>query len=125
MKYEKVVGRLIPDGCVLFKLENGVAAGVDDDGSVSFWPSWAQVLRFAMVDARGAGCVPANVLRKAEERIAALKETDKSYQHAADAREQMDEKGLKFMDELETEQEEWCRQAKKHPDGSLVWGYNE
>lgn len=125
MKYEKVVGKQIPDGWVLFKLPNGTAAYVDQDGDYGFFYSWAQALRFTMIDARGSGCVPADQLREAIEVLKQVKDTDEEYKRASKEREKFTQGGDNFLDKLEKEHEEWCENARTHPDGSLVWGYDE
>ena len=125
MKYEKVIGKQAPDGWVLFKLPNGTAAWVDKDGSVGFFYSWAQALRFTMVDARGTGCVPADQLRDA---IAVLKKTSEDnpeYKAMSDYRKWCGEETVKLLGEMEAEHEEWCRNAETRPDGSIVWGYDD
>ena len=123
MRYEKVVGQQINGDWVLFKLPNGVAACVDDNGETGFFYSWAQALRFTMIDARGTDCVPAEKLRNAIEALKKVDDNDKNYQRATNERDGLPDKGA--LDELEEEHEEWCRNAKTHPDGSLVWGYDE
>lgn len=126
MKYEKVVGRQIPDGWVVFKLPDGTAAYVDKDGSYGFFYSWAQALRFTMIDARGSGCVPAEQLRDAIEVLKKVKDDDKKHARAAEERKMATQDGGdKFLTGLENEHEEWCEKARTHPDGSLAWGYDD
>lgn len=125
MKYEKVVGREINGNWVLFRLPNGTAAYVEKNGNVGFFYSWAQALRFCMIDARGPGCVPAEELRNAIEVMKKTSEDDEWYKHESDKRKRYAEQGgVENLDQLEKEHEEWCRNAETHPDGSLKWGYN-
>ena len=125
MRYEKVVGQQINGDWVLFKLPNGTAAFVEPDGKVGFFYSWAQALRFTMIDARGPGCVPAEQLRKAIEVLEGVDEDNAEYQWASEKRrEYSSDGGYQFLDDLEAENEEWCRNAKTHPDGRLRWGYD-
>ena len=125
MRYTKVVGRQINGNWVLFKLPNGTSAYVEPDGKVGFFYSWAQAIRFTMIDARGPGCVPADELRKAIEVLKSIDESNEWYQRVSAQRKRYDEEGGDFLNELEEEHEEWCRNAKTHPDGSLVWGYDD
>ena len=126
MEYKKVVGRQINGSWVLFKLPNGTAAYVEPSGNVGFFYSWAQALRFTMIDARGPGCVPADELQKAVEALERYDETkDGWYARVSEQRTALDsaENGS-FLADLEEEHERWCRNAKTHPDGRLVWGYD-
>ena len=126
MNYEKVVGRQINGGWVLFKLPNKTAAFVEPDGNVGFFYSWAQAIRFTMIDARGAECVPADDLRKAIEALKQIDESNEWYRHVSEERNRMDEEGGSgFLDDLEAEHEEWCRHARTHSDGRLVWAYDD
>ena len=127
MKYVKVVGRQINGGWVLFKLPNGTAALVTPDGEVGFFYSWAQALRFTMIDARGADCVPADELRKAIEVLKQTKEDEPEYVAMTEKRKELSqhENGTKFLDDMEREHEEWCANAPTHKDGRLVWGYDD
>ena len=125
MKYEKVVGRQINGNWVLFRLPNGTAACVTPDGDVGFFYSWAQPLRFTMVDARGADCVPADELRNAIEALKKVDESNKQYRNNSEQRKGFDEDTIEYLNSLENEHEEWCRNAKTHSDGRLVWGYDD
>lgn len=126
MRYEKVVGQQINGDWVLLKLPNGTAAFVEPDGKVGFFYSWAQALRFTMIDARGTDCVPADKLRKAIEVLKTVDESNEWYQHVSAQRAvYVSGQDGSFLDDLEAEHEEWCRNAKTHPDGRLVWGYDD
>lgn len=128
MQYTKVVGRQINGNWVLFKLPNGTAALVTPDGEVGFFYSWAQALRFTMIDARGADCVPAEDLRKAIEVLKRTGEDEPEYVAMSQRRENINKEspdGGKFLDDMEKEHEEWCANAPTHKDGRLVWGYDD
>lgn len=126
MKYEKVVGQQINGNWVLFKLPNGTATYVEPSGNVGFFYSWAQALRFTMIDARGPGCVPADELRKAIEVLKSVDESNEWYQHVSELRaDYTSGQDGSFLADLEEEHERWCRNADTHPDGRLVWGYDD
>ncbi len=125
MNYQKVVGRQIDGGWVLFKLPDKTAAFVEPDGNVGFFCSWAQALRFTMIDARGAECVPPEELRKAVDALKQVDASNERYHCVSEERKRVDRGGSGFLDKLEEEHEEWCRHAGTHSDGRLVWAYDD